>query len=217
MRPAKVLQRILCPLLTLGVTSCSEPAPGTPGPIAMDPAAQAPDPADELAVLSMPSELPATVYTRIAPVSIVDERGVPLQVLTGDHTRLELAQVLRERALVSCQLCPNPVEGWIQVSRLMPAGYLPAPAELADEKLALALFAAQLRRELESGAEVDGLELDRAQRETLMRVVDQGFLRQEREAIAPASGGAYAREGSSVRLRFGPEGWYVKKVELQEP
>jgi hypothetical protein len=196
---------------------CAPPAPQQT--TARPPQAEAPAdaPADAEAPrppLGQPSALPATVYTRTAPVSVVDERGTPLQVLAGHHTRLELQQVLRTRSLVRCELCPTPVTGWVQTDRLMAAEHDPSPAELDDERLALSLYATQLRRELEADGRFPGLEPDQAQRARLLRLLDQGFAREGRDAMAPASGGAYALEGAAIRLRLGREHWAVKDVEL---
>lgn len=224
MRPAPRNPALLALLLT-GLLACRSPAPTVelsqsstpPAPAQQDAIAPAPHAAVPLAPLPLPDQLPATVYTRTAPASLVDERGTPLQVLTGHHTRLELRHLLRERALVACLHCPTPTEGWIQASRLMPPDHQPSQAELDDERLALALFVAQLRRELERDGSFPELEPDKAQREILLRLMDQGFAREDREALAPASGGAYAREGASIRLRVGPSGWRVLELELPEP
>jgi len=198
--------------------------PGTQNdqtPAAEQAAAVAPPPGrdsvDRLRTLEMPQTLPATVYTRTAPASLVDERGAPLQVLTGHHTRLELRHVLGERALVACRHCPTPVEGWIQTRRLMPTDHQPSRADLDDEQLELASFVLVLRRALEQDGVFPDLEPTESQRETLLRIMDQGFVREEQEAIAPASGGAYARESASIRLRRGPDGWRVKQVEFSRP
>ncbi len=209
-------------------TGCGTAAPAAQPGTASDaasaaqqgaPAAPTPAPSslEELGPLPMPQTLPAEVYTRTAPASLVDERGAPLQVLTGHHTLLELRHVLGERALVACRHCPTPVEGWIQTRRLMPADHAPTPAEQSDEQLELASYVVGLRVALERDGVFPDLDPSAVQRETLLRIMDQGFVREEREAMAPASGGAYAREGASIRLRRGPDGWRVKQVEFSRP
>ncbi len=216
-------------LLTLLLVACHPPplrevAPPEPAvqdeptaavPAATLPPAEGPDEA-AFSKVPLPELLPATVYTRTAPASLVDERGTPLQVLTGHHTRLELRHIVKERALVACELCPTPTEGWIQVHKLMPADHLPTDAELADERLELALYVAALRRALEGDGTFPDREPSDAERTLLLRLMDQGFAWEDREAMAPASGGAYAREGASILLRRKPDGWKVKAVELPE-
>jgi len=197
---------------------CSPPTPASqPGTQNDQTPVSQPVATAALEMLVMPQTLPATVYTRTAPASLVDERGAPLQVITGHHTRLELRHVLGERALVACRHCPTPVEGWIQTRRLMPADHQPSQTDLDDEQLELASFVVGLRRALEQDGVFPDLEPSESQRETLLRIMDQGFVREEREAMAPASGGAYAREGASIRLRRGPDGWRVKQVEFSRP
>ena len=172
------------------------------------------DSARDLQVLEFPSVLPTTVYTRTAPTSLVDERGTPLQVLTGHHTRLELMHVFKDRAQVACTLCPTPAEGWLQLNMIMPSVHSPSPEELADDRLALALYVADLRQALEQSGSFPDRQPSPDERALLLRIMDQGFAVEDREAMAPASGGAYAREGASIRLRRGPETWRVKAVEL---
>ena len=172
------------------------------------------DDAHDLHALALPEALPATVYTRTAPTSLVDERGTPLQVFTGHHTRLELLHIFKDRAQVACRLCPTPAEGWVQINMIMPSNHDPSPGEQEDERLALALYAASLRYDLEQGGSFPNLQPTNDQRTLLLRLLDQGFAREERDAIAPASGGAYAQEGASIKLRLGPDGWRVHTVEL---
>ena len=172
------------------------------------------DDARTLVPLTLPELTPAAVYTRTAPASLVDERGTPLQVLTGHHTRLELLHAYKDRAHVACTHCPTPAEGWVQRNLLMPADHEPSDEELADERLSLALYVAGLRRTLEREGSFPDLQPGEEEQALLLRIMDQGFVVEEREAMAPASGGAYARDGTSIRLRRGPETWRVKAVEL---
>jgi hypothetical protein len=223
--PAPLVSHLIArgaPLLALALTiACAPPAPREgPTPAAETvtiPTARKPPPAEApLPAVSLPEVLPATVFTRIAPVSVVDERGNPLQVLTGHHTRLELQQVLRARSLVRCELCPTPVTGWVQTDRLMAADHQPSPEEWADERLALSLYAAELRQGLQAEGRFPGLQPSQEQQALLLRLLEQGFAREDRDAMAPASGGAYAREGAAIRLRLGRERWAVKSVEFPE-
>jgi hypothetical protein len=211
--------------LAILTVSCAPPPGPEPSPTSQGDQAHIPrdplppgtprsDGARDLEILPLPSQTPVTVYTRTAPTSLVDERGTPLQVLTGHHTRLELLHTYKDRAQVACRLCPTPAEGWIQANMIMPADHEPSEAERGDDRLDLALFVAQLRRTLAAEGTFPELTPTDEQRELLLRLMDQGFALQDREALAPASAGAYAREGASIRLRRGPDGWRVKAVEL---
>ncbi len=172
------------------------------------------DDSRDFAPIALPQTLPAAVFTRTAPVSLVDERGAPLGVLTGHGAKLELRHALADRALVACVVCTEPVEGWVQTNLIMPEGHQPSDEESADPQLALALYAIQLRGAMEQGEPVAGLEADAAQRQLLLGAMDHGFAIEGRKAMAPASGLVYASLGVSVLVRMGLEGWYLREVEL---
>ncbi len=172
------------------------------------------DPNSQLQALALPSELPAPVWTRTAPASLVDERGGPLQVLRGHHTRLELRYAYADRALVYCGLCQRPVEGWIQSSIIMPEGHEPTREDLADDRLSLALYAAQLRRAALAGQPLPGWEGPSPPTEALISLLDLGFARQDDRAIAPASGAALATGQGTLRLALGAAHWSVAGLDL---
>jgi hypothetical protein len=172
------------------------------------------DSARDLPPLPLPDLLPVTVYTRTAPVSLVNERGEPLSILTGHHTRLELRHSYKDRALVACELCPSPVEGWVQLNMLMPSDHQPSDEELRDPRLSLALYAAALRGGLEREGSMPGYQPDEDQRALLLRLMDQGFVEEQGRAMAPAAGRAYLREGAAIRLESSDGQWTVRAVEL---
>ena len=202
-------------LLALG---CSPPSgsspPGTSGPRGAEPS-PAPDAHTlDLTALPLPEPLPAQVWTRLAPVSLVDEHGSPRAVLSGHHTRLTLLHTWADRAEVRCEVCPTAQEGWVQTRVLLPAGHEPSPAERADPRLALALVAADLRRSAENGEPVAGRDLDAAERRLLVSLLDQGLAEHEGEALAPSFGEVYARGVGSVEFRLRPAGWEVTAMDL---
>lgn len=207
---------LLVPLAGLGPGCGAPPDPtaGAPG------AAQSPQPPDaltrDLPPLDLPEALPAQVYTRIAPVSVVDEHGAPRTVLSGHHVRLTLLHTWADRAEVRCEVCPSPLEGWVQTRVLMPAEHMASEAERADPRLALAIAAEDLRRAAEGTGPVAGRDLDPSQRRLLVGLLDHGLAEGEGEALAPSFGEVYARGGGSVELRQGPTGWVVRAMDLPQ-
>lgn len=204
-------------VVLFGLWACTPPegpAPrsaGGPGD-ATSPAA--PDPVvPTFTALALPDDLPAPVYSRTAPTSLVDEHGAPQQVLSGHHTLLELRHVQKDRALVACRVCVPPIEGWVQVSMLMPIDHQPEATEVGDETLALATYASSLRRGLVQTGTFPGVEPSDDERALLLRLLDQGFAREGDLAMAPASGAAYARERAAIHLKLGPAGWALDRVE----
>jgi hypothetical protein len=202
--------------LSMALAACTPPEgpePALPGEQPAEPAqpqgSPRVDPFADIAPLPLPSPLPAAVYTRAAPASLVNERGAPKQVLSGHHTLLELRHHHKDRALVACRICPEPVEGWIQVNMLMSPEHLGDQSEHEDDRLGLALYAAELRRSLQQQGSFPGHEPSEAERELLLQLLDQGFVREEDRAIAPASGEALSALGASIQLARTQDGWEV--------
>jgi hypothetical protein len=177
---------------------------------AQAPPPQGGDASQGLAPLVLPQDLPAPVYTRSAPVSVVDERGSPMQIIKGHHTLLELRQVRGGGAQVSCEVCEIPVTGWVQTSRLMPEDHTPEAWELEDDRLALALFVIGLRRGLIDDGGLGDQEPGLGERRALLKLLDRGFERQGDRAVAPPGGGD---ERPTIRLELGPEGWEIASAD----
>lgn len=212
------IRRTLAALVAFQCWGCGPPTGPEPprvGTAAATSSSQAPvDRTHDLVPLALPEVLPAAVYTRSAPVSLVDEHGTPLVVLAGHHTRLTLLHTWADRAEVRCEVCPEPVEGWVQTRLLMPTDHEGTTAERQDPRLALALVAADLRRAAEAGTAVAGHDLDPDQRSQLLALLDQGLAERDSEALAPSFGQALAHDTGSLRLRLRPTGWEVVALDL---
>lgn len=72
-----------------------------------------------MAALDLPAP-PFNARTRRIPVTLVNERGLPVLVLETLAVRVQVQQVRKDRVLVSCTGCRTPVEGWLQIEAVVP-------------------------------------------------------------------------------------------------
>jgi len=79
---------------------------------AFDPTGFAPQ--NAMQTVDLPEKVPFTAWTRTAPLSLVDESGTHVALISGHGTRVEVTHLLKARALVRCTGCETPVEGWLQ-------------------------------------------------------------------------------------------------------
>lgn len=96
------------------VLACVQP-PSSTHPDAPTPAENDPR---QLAPLPLPAELPFTALNRVSPVTLVDERGQVVLVLSALGVALEVERLMADRALVRCVGCRAPVEAWVQRAAL---------------------------------------------------------------------------------------------------
>lgn len=112
--------------------ACVQP-PSSTHPDASTPAENDPR---QLAPLVLPAEVPFNAYSRMAPVTLVDERGQVVLVLSAVGVALEVERLLADRALVQCTGCRAPVEAWVQRAALFVGD---TPADGPDDAMLAAL------------------------------------------------------------------------------
>ncbi|MEE2752118.1 MAG: hypothetical protein VX519_11870 [Myxococcota bacterium] len=83
--------------------------------------------------LPMPATLPYMVRTRGAPATLVDERSQVSMVMEAVGVRLEVEQLLDQKARVRCVGCRSETSGWIQRNVLQSTEY---PGNLPNDALA---------------------------------------------------------------------------------
>ncbi|MCK6521722.1 hypothetical protein L6R49_09810 [Myxococcota bacterium] len=106
------------------LTACVEPSDQRPPEEAPrhGAPAQAPTDAARLVALSLPEATPFVARTRVAPVTLVDERGGVLLVLDAIGVELTVERLLADRAWVRCTGCRAPIDAWVQRSALYAGG-----------------------------------------------------------------------------------------------
>ena len=200
------------------LSACFPPEGSTPGPPGgtdgPPPGAAATLPNELLRPLPFPQAAPTDAWTRTAPATLVNEHGEQVQVLTGHHTHLQVTRLFPDRALVKCDACRAPVEGWIQRALIMPRAYVGTAEEQASADHSLALFVARIRRSARLGQIPPGLDSLPEPLDDFTRLLDRGFQLERNRAVAPPWGDDAGYRGPSAVLLRETAGWQFQSLEL---
>jgi len=195
--------RITCLLFCCAFVACFPPEgpppdaePGRTVNGAFDPRGFAPQ--NALEALDLPEKPPFSAWTRTAPLSLVDESGAHVTLLSGHGTRVEVTHLLKARALVRCTGCETPAEGWLQREVLRPAD-LPDPSPHAVLSEHIRRYRAELDATAEGSEQIRALDGG-----CVVLQEDPGT---NTEAVCPAAASRPSYEGPRVTWMRTADGW----------